>query len=84
MSHSTANRLFLLLLIVSGVLVSSSAMAADHPIGKPMYITLPPDRGAMQAAARPTDPKTNRTMVWDNSCRMVDDPEGEARKVLLA
>ena len=30
------------------------------------------------------DPKTNRTMVWDNECRMVDDPEGEARKILLA
>jgi para-nitrobenzyl esterase len=33
---------------------------------------------------QPTDPKTNRTMVWDNQCRMVDDPEGEARKILLA
>ena len=33
---------------------------------------------------QPTDPKTNRTMIWDNECRMVDDPEGEARKILLA
>jgi len=32
----------------------------------------------------PTDSKTNRTMVWDNDCRMVDDPEAEARKILLA
>jgi para-nitrobenzyl esterase len=32
----------------------------------------------------PSDPKTNQTMVWDNECRMVDDPEGEARKILLA
>jgi hypothetical protein len=31
-----------------------------------------------------TDPKTNRTMIWDNECRMVNDPEGEARKILLA
>jgi len=30
----------------------------------------------------PTDPETNRTMVWDNECRMVNDPEGEARKIL--
>jgi para-nitrobenzyl esterase len=33
---------------------------------------------------QPSDPKTNRTMIWDNECRMVDDPEGEARKILLA
>jgi para-nitrobenzyl esterase len=33
---------------------------------------------------QPADPKSNRTMVWDNQCRMVDDPEGEARKILLA
>ena len=31
----------------------------------------------------PTDPETNKTMVWDNQCRMVDDPEGEARKIIL-
>jgi len=30
-----------------------------------------------------TDPRTQRTLVWDNHCRMVDDPEGEARKILL-
>src|ERR1043165_1525395 len=35
-------------------------------------------------AWQPSDPQTNRTMVWDNECRMVDDPEGEARKILLA
>jgi para-nitrobenzyl esterase len=32
----------------------------------------------------PTDPKSNKTMIFDNQCRMVDDPEGEARKILLA
>jgi len=32
----------------------------------------------------PTDPGTNKTMVWDNQCRMVDDPEGEARKIILS
>jgi para-nitrobenzyl esterase len=32
----------------------------------------------------PTDPETNKTMVWDNQCRMVDDPEGEARKIILS
>ncbi len=31
----------------------------------------------------PSDPERNQTMVWDNECRMVDDPEGEARKILL-
>jgi len=31
----------------------------------------------------PTDPETNRTMIWDNECRMVDDPDGEARKIIL-
>jgi para-nitrobenzyl esterase len=33
---------------------------------------------------QPTDPKTNRTINWDNECRMVDDPEAEGRKILLA
>ncbi len=32
----------------------------------------------------PTDPDTNKTMVWDNDSRMVDDPEGEVRKILLS
>ncbi len=32
---------------------------------------------------QPTDPQSNRTMIWDNRCRMVDDPDGEARKILL-
>jgi len=31
----------------------------------------------------PTDPETKRTMIWDNECRMVNDPEGEARKIIL-
>jgi para-nitrobenzyl esterase len=31
----------------------------------------------------PTDPDTNRAMIWDNECRMVDDPEAEARKIIL-
>ena len=32
----------------------------------------------------PTDPENNKTMVWDNDCRMVDDPEGDARKIILS
>lgn len=32
----------------------------------------------------PTDPETNRTMVWDNQCRMVNDPDGDARKLILS
>jgi para-nitrobenzyl esterase len=31
----------------------------------------------------PTDPEANRTMIWDNERRMADDPEGEARKIIL-
>ncbi len=31
----------------------------------------------------PTDPVRCQTMVFDNECAMVDDPEGEARRVLL-
>jgi len=30
-----------------------------------------------------TDPESNKTMVLDNECRMVDDPQGEARKIIL-
>ncbi|HUP04986.1 MAG TPA: carboxylesterase family protein [Bryobacteraceae bacterium] len=32
----------------------------------------------------PSDPSRCQTMVWDNHCRMVDDPEGEVRKILLS
>jgi para-nitrobenzyl esterase len=32
----------------------------------------------------PADPEKSQTMVWDNECRMVDDPEGELRKILLS
>ena len=32
----------------------------------------------------PTDPDSNKTMIWDNECRMLDDPEGEARRILLS
>jgi para-nitrobenzyl esterase len=31
----------------------------------------------------PFDPNRGQTMVFDNRCRMVDDPEGEVRKLLL-
>jgi para-nitrobenzyl esterase len=31
----------------------------------------------------PVDSTRFQTMVWDNECRMVDDPEGEVRKMLL-
>lgn len=32
----------------------------------------------------PTDPESNKTMVLDNECRMVDDPLGAARKIILS
>ena len=33
---------------------------------------------------KPFDPDQCPTMVFDNQCRMVDDPEGEVRKILLS
>jgi para-nitrobenzyl esterase len=30
----------------------------------------------------PFDPVRCQTMVFDNTCRMVDDPEGELRRIL--
>jgi para-nitrobenzyl esterase len=32
----------------------------------------------------PSDPSRCQTMVFDNDCRMVDDPEGEVRRILMA
>ncbi len=32
----------------------------------------------------PFEPKRARTMVFDNNCRMMDDPEGDVRKILLS
>jgi para-nitrobenzyl esterase len=31
----------------------------------------------------PTDPDSNRTMIWDDHCHMANDPDGNARKVIL-
>jgi len=52
----------------------ASAWAAFAATGKP---TVP---GVPWVA---TDPATNNTMVFDNECRMVNDPEAEARKIIL-
>jgi para-nitrobenzyl esterase len=30
----------------------------------------------------PSNPETNNTMVWDDQCRIVDDPDGEARRII--
>ena len=32
---------------------------------------------------QPFEPTSGNTMVWDNNCRMENDPEGELRKILL-
>ena len=32
----------------------------------------------------PTDPDTNKTMIWDNSIRMESDPLSDARKIILS
>ena len=32
----------------------------------------------------PTDPQRCQTMVFDTTSRMVDDPEGAARRILLS
>jgi len=32
----------------------------------------------------PSDPTRCQTMIFDNDCRMVDDPDGEVRKILLS
>ena len=32
----------------------------------------------------PFEPARDRTMVLDNNCRTMDDPESEARKILLS
>lgn len=31
-----------------------------------------------------TDPETSRTMIWNNQCHMADDPDREARCIILA
>jgi para-nitrobenzyl esterase len=33
---------------------------------------------------KPTDPQSNQAMIWDDECRMVDDPDGESRKIILS
>lgn len=53
----------------------ASAWAAFAATGKPSIPRL---------RWEPTDPETNQTMLWDNNCRMINDPEGEARKIILS
>ena len=42
------------------------------------------DPSQPELAWSPADPEQGQTMVFDNECRMVNDPEGEARKILLS
>ena len=53
----------------------ASSWAAFAATGKPSVAGIP---------WRPTDPGTNQTMIWDNDCRMANDPEQEARKIILS
>jgi len=53
----------------------ASSWAAFAATGKPSIAGIPWE---------PTDPETNNTMVWDNNCRMLNDPEAEARKIILS
>ena len=53
----------------------ASSWAAFAANGKPSIPGIPWE---------PSDPETNKTMLWDNDCRMVNDPEGEARRIILS
>lgn len=53
----------------------ASSWAAFAATGKPSIPGI---------AWKPSDPETNNTMLWDNDCRMMNDPEGEARKIVLS
>ena len=51
----------------------AASWAAFASMGKPSVSGL---------AWQPTDRDTNRTMIFDNECRIVNDPD--ARKIILA
>ena len=51
----------------------ASSWAAFAATGKPSIPGIPWE---------PSDPETNKTMLWDNDCRMVNDPDGEARQII--
>jgi para-nitrobenzyl esterase len=53
----------------------ASAWAAFAATGNPSLPDLP---------WAPTDPASNKTMVWDNDCHMADDPDKEARSLILS
>jgi para-nitrobenzyl esterase len=53
----------------------ASAWAAFARTGNP---------GQPDLAWEPFDPVRCRTMIFDDVCRMADDPEGEARRILLS
>ena len=53
----------------------ASSWAAFAATGKPSIAGV---------AWEPADSETNKTMIWDNQCHMTNDPEGEARKIILS
>ena len=53
----------------------ASSWAAFAANGKPSIPGIPWE---------PSDPETNKTMLCENDCRIVNDPEGEARKIILS
>ena len=62
------------------------------PAGAPLHERTSPTLDRLQRDGRrwvdmtwePFEPARGRTMVFDNNCRMMDDPEGEVRKILLS
>lgn len=52
----------------------ASCWAAFAATGKPSTATL---------KWSPSDPVNNQTMIFDNQCHMVNDPDGAARKIIL-
>jgi para-nitrobenzyl esterase len=59
--------------ILAKKMASSWAAFAAH--GNPSIPGLPWE---------PSAPETHKTMLWDNDCRMVNDPEGQTRKIILS
>ncbi|MEZ2346892.1 carboxylesterase/lipase family protein [Terriglobus sp. RCC_193] len=53
----------------------ASCWATFAATGKPSTATL---------KWSPSDPTNNQTMIFDNQCHMVNDPDGAARKIILA
>ena len=82
--HARLNRRQALLLPAAGIAAGTAVPARAADSVKTAAHQAPGGGATPRSAVATSDATRCQTMVFDNHCRMVDDPEGEVRRILLS